>query len=218
MREPPGPCGAGRLRVACCPDRSPAAARPARPLAVRAASFARRVGSKPGQAPQASRRPPIGRGACVLPGQAPPPPTGAAAWPRHRPPAPRPSPAGHAAASNRSGLAVCVLPGQALPPPTGAAAWPRHRPPAPRPGPAAAAWPRRHRVSKPALSLLINFACNSPPLSCRFVSVCSVMSLVFLNCMRLMFRTGPAAIRRYRERANLSLSDLPIDQTGCVRG
>ena len=64
--------------AACCPDRSPAAARPARPLAVRAASFARRVGSKPGQAPQASRRPPIGRGACVLPGQAPPPPTGTA--------------------------------------------------------------------------------------------------------------------------------------------
>ena len=175
MREPPGPCGAGRLRCVCWAGclMHPWAA--ARPLTVRAASFARRVGSKPGQAPQASRRPPIGRGACVLPGQA-------------------------------------------LPPPTGAAAWPRHRPPAPRPGPAAAAWPRRHRVSKPALSLLINFACNSPPLSCRFVSVCSVMSLVFLNCMRLMFRTGPAAIRRYRERANLSLSDLPIDQTGCVRG
>ena len=194
MREPPGPCGAGRLRVVAAPllFRAPEGclAGPgclmhpwaaARPLAVRAASFARRVDS--------------------LSGQALPPPTGAAAWPRHRPPAPRPSPAGHAAASNRSGLAVCVLPGQALPPPTGAAAW-----------------PRRHRVSKPALSLLINFACNSPPLSCRFVSVCSVMSLVFLNCMRLMFRTGPAAIRRYRERANLSLSDLPIDQTGCVRG
>ena len=44
-----------------CPARSPAAAWPARPLAVRAASFARRVGSKPGQAPQAPRRPPIGR-------------------------------------------------------------------------------------------------------------------------------------------------------------
>ena len=67
--------------VDCCPDRSPAAARPARPLAVRAASFARRVGSKPGQAPQASRRPPIGRGVCMLPAQAPPPPTGAAGWP-----------------------------------------------------------------------------------------------------------------------------------------
>ena len=86
-REPSAP------RVAaCCPDRSPAAARPARPLAVRAASFARRVGSKPGQAPQASRRPPIGRGClCVAwPGPATahghrslalPPPTGTAARP-----------------------------------------------------------------------------------------------------------------------------------------
>ena len=53
----------------------------ARPRAVRAASFARRVVSKPGQAPQASRRPPIGRGVCVLPGQALPPPTSTAPWP-----------------------------------------------------------------------------------------------------------------------------------------
>ena len=89
----PGAGGPGRcvcrwaavfLLVVCCPDRSPAAARPARPLAVRAASFARRVVSKPGQAPQASRRPPIGRGVCVLPGQAPPPPTGPAARPCRR--------------------------------------------------------------------------------------------------------------------------------------
>ena len=75
-------CGPGRcvcwwaavfLLVVCYPDRSPAAARPTRPLAVRAASFARRVGSKPGQAPQASRRPPIGRGlslVCCRPGPA----------------------------------------------------------------------------------------------------------------------------------------------------
>ena len=41
--------------------RPPCGARPARPLAARAASFARRVVSKPGQAPQAPRRPPIGR-------------------------------------------------------------------------------------------------------------------------------------------------------------
>ena len=65
----------------------------ARPLAVRAASFARRVVSKPGQAP--------------------PPPTGAAAWPCRRPPAPRPGPAGLAVPSHRW-LVVCVLPGQAL--------------------------------------------------------------------------------------------------------
>ena len=31
-----------------------------------------------------------------------------------------------------------------------------------------------------------NFACNSPPVSCWFVSVCNVTSLVFLNCMRLL--------------------------------
>ena len=135
MREPPGPCGAGRLRVACCPDRSPAAARPARPLAVRAASFARRVGSKPGQAPQASRRPPIGRGACVLPGQAPPPPTGTAAKPCR----PR------GGLESVGACCLCVArPGPAAahgcrslapPPPTGTAARPRRRglaPQAPR--------------------------------------------------------------------------------------
>ena len=74
----------------------------ARPLAVRAASCARRVGSKPGQAP--------------------PPPTGTAAWPLkplRRPP-------------HQWGLVCwCVawrvvsLPGQTLPPPTGTAARPR---------------------------------------------------------------------------------------------
>ena len=66
------------------PARSPSALRAS--LGVRAASFARRVGSKPVQAPQASRRPPIGRGVCVLSGQAPPPPTA------YRPPAPQPGP------------------------------------------------------------------------------------------------------------------------------
>ena len=43
------------------PARSPCGARPARPLAVHAASFARRVASKPGQALQASHPPPIGQ-------------------------------------------------------------------------------------------------------------------------------------------------------------
>ena len=47
------PCGAR-------PARSPCGARPARPLADRAASFARRVASKPGQALQASRHSPVG--------------------------------------------------------------------------------------------------------------------------------------------------------------
>ena len=86
---PPGPNGAGRfcyawmvcgrVRVCACWGRAAWCARgrratwlmvcpwaAARPRAVRAASFARRVVSKPGQAPQASRRPPIGRGClCV---------------------------------------------------------------------------------------------------------------------------------------------------------
>ena len=110
----------------------------ARPLAVRAASFARRVASKPGQAPP----PPTGTAArpcCRRPAPRPgpaavhghrglalPPPTGTAARPRRRPRAPQPGPAtdhGHR--------------GLAPPPPTGTAAWPRRRPRAPRPGPAA---------------------------------------------------------------------------------
>ena len=53
-----------------------------------------------GQAPQAPRRPPIGRGlVCVcLP------------WPCRRPPAPRPGPAGHAAGSNRACVRILALP------------------------------------------------------------------------------------------------------------
>ena len=95
----------------------------ARPLAVRAASFARRVGSKPGQAP--------------------PPPTGTAARPCHRPRAPQPGPA----AAHRYGgalrtlrrpphrrrLVADVLLGASARSP----ARPRHHPPAPRPGLAA---------------------------------------------------------------------------------
>ncbi len=46
------------------------------------------------------------------------------ARPRRHPPAPRPGPAGPAAASNRAVLTVCAL-----------SARPRRRPPAPRPGP-----------------------------------------------------------------------------------
>ena len=93
----PGPaavCAGGR-RSSCLLFVAPTDLRPPRGLparfgrraacppasAVRAASFARRVASKPCQAPQASRRPPIGRGDCVLSGLAPPPPTGTAAGP-----------------------------------------------------------------------------------------------------------------------------------------
>ena len=66
----------------------------ARPRAVRAASFARRVVSKPGQAP--------------------PPPTGTAAWPSNPSRCP----------PHQWGLCCCELLGQVPPPPTG---------PAPRP-------------------------------------------------------------------------------------
>ena len=68
----------------------------ARPRDIRAASFARRVVSKPGQAP--------------------PPPTGTAAWPS--------GPSG--APPHRRPLRCCVadVSGQAPPPPTGTAAWP----------------------------------------------------------------------------------------------
>ena len=50
------------------------------------------------------------------------------ARPRHRPPAPRPDPAGHAAASHRSGLVVCVLPALVLPSPIGTATRPHTQP------------------------------------------------------------------------------------------
>ena len=80
LRPPRGlPARFGR-RAACPPASAVRAACPPA-SAVRAASFARRVASKPCQAPQASRRPPIGRGDCVLSGLAPPPPTGTAAGP-----------------------------------------------------------------------------------------------------------------------------------------
>ena len=105
-----------------------------------------------GLAPQAPRRPPIGR--CSLsvrcrPGPATAhrhrglallPPTGTAAWPRR----PR--------GGLQSGGAHCLcVVGQAPPPPTGTAAWPTTIP----------------QHSRPALTPLIpaptpNFACNSP--------------------------------------------------------
>ena len=68
------------LLFACGPDRSPAAAR--RPPIGRGACVLS------GQAPQASRRPPIGRGACVLSGRS-----------RRRPRAPQPG-----------SLTCCLLP------------------------------------------------------------------------------------------------------------
>ena len=93
---------------------------------------------------------------------------------------------------------------------------PCRRPPAPRQFPPTASY----RVWLGALvccSLFRNVACNSPPALCWFVSVCSVVSLVFMNCMRLL-PAGPAAAQRHRGEALRTLSALRIDETGCVRG
>ena len=131
-------------------------------------------------------------------------------------------------------------PALALPPPTGTAARPRRprgglqsvgvsvccrarprrRPPAPRSGPPAPPAP-----STPAgpgvlvcCSSFRNFACNSPPVLCWFVSVCNVTPLVFVNCMRLLLSAGPAVAHRHRGWAVLTFPVLQADQTGCVRG
>ena len=102
MREPPGPCGVGRLRcVWLCG---------AGPLCVPVG------GGPPARSPHASLAARSGR-------------SRSPARPRHRPPAPRPGPA---AASHRSGLVVCVSPALALPPSTGTAARPCKPPQAPR--------------------------------------------------------------------------------------
>ena len=252
MREPPGPCGAGRLRcVWLCgawPLCVPAGGGPPRGLLPRQIS-GRRVACF------------VGPGRCVCrwaaarprdrhtracgsewsiskPGQAPPPPTGTAARPRRRPPAPRPGPAavhrhhgqalqasaGPAAASYRSGLLSVSCPpwpsGPSCALHTGACGavcgGASSRCPAGR----TAAFHRSGIIVVSGLVLPppINFACNSPPLSCRCVSVCSVVSLVFLNCMRLLLNAAPDSARRYRGGAFWTLSALPIDQTGCVRG
>ena len=97
MREPPGPCGAGRLRCvcwagplcvpvggglprSCCPDRFPAAAWPV--LLGRAAVCA--GGRRPARE-IATREPGGSEWSISKPGQAPPPPTGTAAWPSSGP-------------------------------------------------------------------------------------------------------------------------------------
>ena len=100
MREPPGPLW-GRAASLCLLGLAAVCAggrRPAREIA--------------------TREPDGSEWSISRPALAPPPPTGTAARPhRHRgqaPQAPRPGPAGLAAASNRSGLVVRVLPARAL--------------------------------------------------------------------------------------------------------
>ena len=126
-------CAGGRRSfcVVCCPDRFPAAAWPARPRAVRAASFARRVGSKPGQAPP----PPAGTAAGLadLLFVAPPvfrAPDGPAAREARRPHFVRRRASKPARAlrslrhpPHRRGLSLCVS-RPVPPPPTGTAAGP----------------------------------------------------------------------------------------------
>ena len=203
-----------------------------------AADGARRVGSMPGQA-----LPPRGLFCwagplCVPVGGGPPARSPHASFARsgrsrsparpcRRPPAPRPGPAGLAAASNRSGCLCDARPG-----PSGLAAPPigracrlcvdrlRRRPPAPRSGPPAPPAP-----STPAgpgvlvcCSSFRNLACNSPPALCWFVSVCDVTPLVFVNCMRLLLSAGPSVAHRHRGWAVLTFPVLQADQTGCVRG
>ena len=239
----PAPCGAGRLRcayvfVAEC-------------LCLRVCLRVGAGGRRPAR--ETATRELRSEWSISKPGQALPPPTGTVAvpsgvlhtsgagcaddWlgasfrsparPCHRPPAPRPGPAGLAAASNRSGCLCDVRPGPAGPaaPPIGRACRLcvdrlRRRPPAPRSGP-----PVPPAPSTPAgpgvlvcCSSFRNLACNSPPALCWFVSVCDVTPLVFVNCMRLLLSAGPAVAHRHRGWAVLTFPVLQADQTGCVRG
>ena len=246
MREPPGPCGAGRLRCTyvfvaecLCLRVGAGGRRPAREIATHDLRSEWSI-SKPGQAlppPTGTAAGPSGvlhtRGAaprplavraasCARSGRSRSP-----ARPCRRPPAPRPGPAGLAAASNRSGCLCDARPG-----PSGLAAPPigracrlcvdrlRRRPPAPRSGPPAPPAP-----STPAgpgvlvcCSSFRNLACNSPPALCWFVSVYDVTPLVFVNCMRLLLSAGPSVAHRHRGWAVLTFPVLQADQTGCVRG
>ena len=200
-----------------------------------AADGARRVGSMPGQA-----LPPRGLFCwagplCVPVGGGPPARSPHASFARsgrsrsparpcRRPPAPRPGPAGLAAASNRSGCLCDVRPG-----PAGLAAPPivracrlcvdrlRRRPPAPRQFPPVSSTPAGPGVLV-CCSSFRNLACNSPPALCWFVSVCDGTPLVFVNCMRLLLSAGPAVAHRHRGWAVLTFPVLQADQTGCVRG
>ena len=83
MREPPGPCGAGRLRCVCWAgllDAPVGGGPPARRPRCELRS-ARRLEARPGPAAAHGHR-----------SQALLPPTSTAAWPRRRRPAPRPGP------------------------------------------------------------------------------------------------------------------------------
>jgi len=164
MREPPGPCGAGRLRcvcwagplcvpvaaarrVACCPDRFRAAAWPV----VLGLAAVCAGGRRPARE-IATREPGGSEWSISRPALALPPPTGTAAWPRR----PR--------GGLQSGGAHCLcVVGQAPPPPTGTAAWPCCRPPAPRPGPVSLRRPRGGLQSGGAHCLCVVGQAPPPP-------------------------------------------------------
>ena len=153
--------------VACSPDRSPAAALPARPLAVgprvvavwhRWCSGRRLILQWGLAAPWAAARPRVvcaasfARRVDSLSGQASPPPTGAAARPCHRLRAPQPGAA-----------TVHGCRSQALPPSTGAAARPRHRPRVPQPGPASKPGHALRSLRCPSRRRCLWFWCTRAP-------------------------------------------------------
>ena len=197
MREPPGPLW-GRAASCCLLPRWCSGRRRARPLCVPVG------GGPPASRPRCELRSALRL--VVRPGPAtahgcrslaPPPPTGTAARPRR----PR-------GGLQSVGVSVCCP------------ARPCRRPPAPRSGP-----PAPPVLSTPAgpgvlvcCSSFRNFACNSPPALCWFVSVCDVTPLVFVNCMRLLLSAGPSVTHRHHGWAVLTFPVLQADQTGCVRG
>ena len=230
MREPPGPCGAGRLRCAY--------AFVAERLWLRVGAGGRRP------AREIATRELRSEWSISKPGQALPPPTGTAAGPpvSSTPVEPgvliigsacrleaRPGPAaawpvllGRAAvcAGGQRPARSPSAPRAALGASSRSPARPCRRPPARRSGPPAPPAP-----STPAgpgvlvcCSSFRNLACNSPPALCWFVSVCDGTPLVFVNCMRLLLSAGPAVAHRHRGWAVLTFPVLQADQTGCVRG
>ena len=177
----PAPCGAGRLCVACCPDRSSAAAGPvllglaavcaggrqlAREIATRepsARSGRSRSPARPCRRPPAPRP---GPGVLHTGGAAPPPPTRTAGRPSSGPCGAAPSPAtlsGLAAASSRSGLGAYLLPGQSLPPPTCTAAGPSSGPCDTTPIPATMSGLDHSRINKPSTTCAHAQWCNACP-------------------------------------------------------
>ena len=191
MREPPGPCGAGRLRCAyvfvaecLCLRVGAGGRRPAREIATRELRSEWSI-SKPGQAL--------------------PPPTGTAARPCRRPPAPRPGPA--AAHRHR---------GQALPPLTGTAA-----------GPPVSSTPVGH-----SRLMVLGASAQCPARPCRRVAcfvgpgrcVCRWAAArprdrhtrASLGVVDLEARPGPAAAHQHRGQAPQASRRPPIGRGVCV--